>query len=88
MADDDLPVTIEIPIPTERPRRAGVHSISGPGGGRFYPRFNAHECEILTRACEILDIPVASFIRDVAVNSADTVVEHYNATARARNGPR
>jgi hypothetical protein len=87
MADEyETPISITIPIPTERPRMYGIHSnYSAPGALRLYPRLNPHECRILQQACEILQIKPASFSRDVIVNVAEKIVEGYN-DHRKRNG--
>lgn len=88
MADEyEAPISITIPIPTERPRMYGVHSnFNTPGALRLYPRLNPHETTILEQACAILEIKPASFARDVIVNVAEKVVENYNAHRKHSGG--
>lgn len=74
----EAPVSITIPIPSERPRMYGVHSNYHQDAARIYPRLNAHESQILEQACAILELKPASFARDVIVNAAEKVVAHYH----------
>lgn len=86
-SDDVTDVSVTIPIPTERPRMYGVHStFETEGAGRYYIRCNAHEAELIVKACAILEIKPAAFGRDIMVNVAERIVEKYNARNRSSGG--
>lgn len=86
MADEfDAPISLTIPIPTDRPKQAGIHSSQAPGGSTIYVRCNPHETTIVNKACEILEIKLAQFARDATVNAADAVVKSYEDHLKRRN---
>lgn len=84
--DYDAPISLTIPIPTDRPKQAGIHSSQAIGGSTIYVRCNPRETVIVEKACEILGIKFAQFARDATVNAADQVVKHYEDYTKRRNG--
>lgn len=81
----DAPISLTIPIPTDRPKQSGIHSSQAPGGSTIYVRANPKETVIVEKACEILGLKPAQFARDAAVNAADEVVKHYENHLKRRN---
>lgn len=83
MQDDYTPpLSLSVVIPSTREKRSGIHSSMHEGAKRVYPRFNPAETVALEKACALLDITPASFVRDIAANAADKLLEHYNAYLR------
>lgn len=89
MSDDhdnyDAPISLTIPIPTDRPKQSGIHSSQALGGSTIYIRCNPHETGIVDKACSILGLKLAQFARDATVNAADQIVKHYEDHLKRRN---
>lgn len=82
----EVPMSVTIAIPTERPRVMGVHSNTSPEAGRIHVRCNAREMTVVDQACELLSINRAAFGRDCIVNAAIKIIEGYNAHHSRRTG--
>ena len=79
------PISLTIPIPTDRPKQNGIHSSQALGGSTIYVRCNPHEAQIVEKACQILNLKLAQFARDATVNAADAVVKSYEDYLKRRD---
>lgn len=76
MADEpELPVFINLPIPTEIPYSYGIEATSGPYGCLIQCRGTHRERDKIKRAAALVGVSYGTFIRRLLNDAADLIIK-------------
>lgn len=71
----ELPVYINLPIPTEIPYSYGLEATSGPNGCFIQCRGTKPEREKIARAAALVGVSYGTFIRRLINDAADIIIK-------------